>query len=80
MSCHSVSQFLLSPIHNKLLTRRLYSLAYTELYLTLATLFRRFNMKLHETDRSCVDPKYDYFAPFPENNDLGSGRVRVLVA
>ena len=79
MSCHSVSQCFLSPFHNNLLTRRLYSLAYAELYITLATLFRRFDMELHETDRSCVDPKYDYFAPFPENDDLGSGRVRVLV-
>ncbi|KAL8738593.1 MAG: hypothetical protein Q9181_000644 [Wetmoreana brouardii] len=54
-------------------------LAYTELYLTLATLLRRFDMELYQTDRSCVDPKYDYFAPFPENDDLANGRVRVLV-
>ncbi|KAI0124105.1 cytochrome P450 [Xylariales sp. AK1849] len=54
-------------------------LAYAELYLCLATLFRRFNLELYETDRSCVDPKYDYFAPFPKKHDLSNERLRLLV-
>ncbi len=79
MPCHSVSHKFPLIIHSNPLTRGFRSLAYAELYITLATLFRRFDMELHETDRSCVDPKYDYFAPFPENDDLGNGRVRVLI-
>ncbi|KAB5583157.1 cytochrome P450 [Coniochaeta sp. 2T2.1] len=54
-------------------------LAYTELYLSLATLFRQFDLELYETDRTCVDPKYDYFAPFPEKHDLSNGRLRFVV-
>ncbi|KAI1826637.1 cytochrome P450 [Xylaria intraflava] len=54
-------------------------LAYAELYLALATLFRQFDLELYDTDRTCVDPKYDYFAPFPERHDLNNGRVRLLV-
>ena len=45
-------------------TRRLYGLANAELCITLATLFRRFDMELQETDRSCVDPTYDFFGFF----------------
>lgn len=54
-------------------------LAYSEIYLCLATLLRRFDLELYETDSRCVDPKYDYFAPFPEKNDLSEERVRLLV-
>ena len=51
-------------------------MGYSELYLTVATVFRRFDMELYDTDRLCVDPKYDYFFPFPERSEE---RVRVLV-
>jgi hypothetical protein len=78
MSSYSVSTYFSAPLRASA-DFRLWSLAYAELYLTLATLFRQFDMELYETDRSCVDPKYDYFAPFPENDDMDSGRVRVLV-
>lgn len=46
-------------------------LAYAELYITLATIFRRFRFELYETTRRDVDPKIDYFAPKPEHGSLG---------
>ena len=51
-------------------------MAYSELYLTLATVFRQYDMELHDTTRLNVDPKYDWFAPFPEKYEE---RIRVLV-
>lgn len=51
-------------------------LAYAELYITLATIFRQFRFTLYETTRRDVDPKLDYFIPKPEHGSLG---VRVLV-
>lgn len=51
-------------------------LAYAELYITLATIFRRFRFELYETTRRDVDPKIDYFVPKPEHGGLG---VRLLV-
>ncbi|KAL8674586.1 MAG: hypothetical protein Q9168_001029 [Polycauliona sp. 1 TL-2023] len=52
------------------------NLAYAELYMTIATIFRRFELELFETDRSTVEYGRDYFLSFPEN---GCGGVKVLV-
>ena len=52
------------------------SLAYAELYISLATIFRRFRLELYETTRRDVDAKVDYFIPKPESGGQG---VRVLV-
>ncbi|KAI9728590.1 MAG: hypothetical protein M1834_007618 [Cirrosporium novae-zelandiae] len=51
-------------------------MAYAELFLALATVFRRFDMELYDTTRVNIDPKYDYFFPVPEETDE---RIRVLV-
>ena len=50
-------------------------MAYAELFLTLATVFRRFNMELYNTTRLNIDPHYDYFFPVP----LKPGRISVMV-
>jgi len=50
-------------------------MAYAEMFLTLATVFRRFNIELFNTTRLNVDPKFDFFFPVPER----PGRVTVLV-
>lgn len=52
------------------------SLAYAELFLVMGTLFRRFQFELHETDRTDVDLKHDFFLPSPK---LDSKGVRVKV-
>ena len=52
-----------------------FSLAWAEMYLTLAAVIHRFDMELYDTSRRDVDPKIDHFVPFPET-DRG---VRVLV-
>ena len=51
-------------------------LAKAEIYLTLATVFHRFDMELFETTRADVDPKRDYFVPGLKGKSEG---VRVLV-
>lgn len=51
-------------------------MAYAEIYITLATLMRRFELTLFETDRSNVDFFQDYVTPQPKPGSLG---VRVLV-
>ncbi|CZR52602.1 related to cytochrome P450 CYP3/CYP5/CYP6/CYP9 subfamilies [Phialocephala subalpina] len=52
------------------------NLAKAELYLTVATIFRRFDtMKLFETTKRDVTPIYDHFIPHPA---LDSKGVRVL--
>lgn len=53
------------------------NLAHAEIVLTLAYLFRRFQLTLHETTRADVDIEHDYFTAFPR---LDSKGVRVLVA
>ncbi|MCJ1395324.1 hypothetical protein MMC18_008208 [Xylographa bjoerkii] len=50
-------------------------MAYAEMFLTVATVFRRFNIDLYNTTRLNVDPKFDFFFPVPEL----PGRVTVLV-
>ena len=51
-------------------------LAYAELYIGLATIFRRFDFELYDTDRSAVDFYMDTFVPRPKPGTKG---VRVLV-
>lgn len=52
------------------------SLARSELYMTLATVFRRFeNQELFETTRSDVVVKHDYLLPQTDEKSKG---VRVL--
>ncbi|KAL8699510.1 MAG: hypothetical protein Q9224_001378 [Gallowayella concinna] len=51
-------------------------LAYAELFIGLATLFRRFDFELFETDRTAVDLFMDTFVPRPKPGTKG---VRVLV-
>ena len=52
------------------------SLAKAELYLTLATIFRRYEMELFETvfERD-VQLKHDFFLPQPSEESMG---VRVV--
>ncbi|KAI9673869.1 MAG: hypothetical protein M1817_002075 [Caeruleum heppii] len=52
------------------------NLAFAEIYLTTATLFRRFDFALFKTDRSDVDLAHDFFVAVPK---LDSKGVRVLV-
>jgi len=52
------------------------NLAYAELYLPLATVFREFDLELYETTREDVDIVHDFFDGSPR---LDSKGVRVLV-
>lgn len=52
------------------------NLAYAEMYLTLAAIFRKFEMMLYETDRSDVEVVHDFFNPSPKMDSKG---VRVVV-
>jgi len=52
------------------------SLAYAELYLTLAATFRYFDLELYETDETDVKLAHDFFLPFPK---LDSNGIRVIV-
>lgn len=52
------------------------NLAYAELYVTLATIFRRFDFELFETSRRDVDAEHDFMVPCPS---LDSKGMRVLV-
>jgi hypothetical protein len=36
------------------------------MFLSLAAVFRRFDMELFDTTRKDVDPRYDHFVPAPE--------------
>ena len=51
-------------------------MAYLEMFVTIATLFRRFEMELFETDRSSVDFYRDFVTAQVKPGGLG---VRVLV-
>ena len=51
-------------------------LAYAEMYLALAAVFRRFDLRLFETDRTVVDCAKDMYVPHPKEGTKG---VRVLV-
>lgn len=52
-------------------------LAYAEIYLALATVFRRFEMRLWETERADVECVSDMFVPHPRK---GSKGVRVIIS
>jgi hypothetical protein len=52
------------------------SLAHAELYMGIASLFRRFNLELYETDKSDLVLKHDFFLPAPKSESKG---VRVVV-
>jgi hypothetical protein len=45
------------------------------MHLALATMFRRFDTELFDTNRKDVDPKKDFFVPVPESPN----GVRVFV-
>lgn len=47
------------------------NLAYAELYLTLAVIFRTFDMELFETDESDVTNKHTYLVPYPKFDSKG---------
>ncbi|KAI9823703.1 MAG: hypothetical protein M1819_001147 [Sarea resinae] len=51
-------------------------LGYAELYLTMAAIYRNFDLRLYDTTREDVEPKHDFFVPVPELDTKG---VRVLV-
>jgi cytochrome P450 len=52
------------------------NLAKAEIFLTLATIFHRFDMDLYETDESDVEIVHDFFNPSPRADSKG---VRVIV-
>ncbi|KAL8690123.1 MAG: hypothetical protein Q9224_004482 [Gallowayella concinna] len=52
------------------------SLAQAELYMTIASIFRQFDLELFETERSTVEYYRDYFNSFPKSDCDG---VKVLV-
>lgn len=47
------------------------SLAYAELYLTYAAVFRRYEFELFKTDQSDVDLAHDFFLPSPKLDSKG---------
>ena len=51
-------------------------LAYAEIFLALATVFRRFEFRLYETGRRDVSAESNMFVPHPQK---GSRGVRVIV-
>ncbi|KAG8526052.1 uncharacterized protein KY384_000814 [Bacidia gigantensis] len=65
-------------VQNAIITEGL-SLAYCELYLTIASVFApgKFNFELYETDDSDVEIVHDLFAPFARLDSKGI-RVKVL--
>ena len=52
-------------------------LAYAELYITLATVFRRYKLELYDTKREDVEPVLDFFIPKPADQ---ASCVRLLVS
>lgn len=52
------------------------SLAWAELFFVMGMMFRRFDYKLYQTDKSDVRYKYDFFTPRVK---LDSKGVRILV-
>lgn len=51
-------------------------LAYAEIYIALAMVFRQFNMKLYDTEKADVECCSDMFVPHPRK---GSKGVRVTI-
>ena len=52
------------------------SLAYAEMYITVATIFRRFDMQLYETTYADIEPAHEYHIPQVRKESKG---VQVLV-
>ena len=52
------------------------NLAYAQMYIVMANVFRKFDLELFDTDRSAVDCAKDMFVPHPMPGTKG---VRVLV-
>ena len=52
-------------------------MAYAELYLTIARVFRRFELELFETTIEDIKMKHDFFAPVPRLDSKGV-RIRVV--
>jgi hypothetical protein len=52
------------------------SLAYSEVYVTIAELFRNFDLELFDTTEEDIAQVHDFFSPFPES---GKG-LRVVVS
>jgi dihydroneopterin aldolase len=52
------------------------SLAYAELYLTIAGIFRQYELELFETSVEDIKMAHDFFSPFPRLDSKGV-RVRV---
>jgi hypothetical protein len=55
------------------------SLAYMEAYIALATVMRRFELRLYETDVSDIEVAHDFFLPCAKLDSKGV-RVKVLGA
>jgi len=53
------------------------SLAYAEMYLAMATVFRRFQFELYETDESDIVLAHVFFIPAPKEDSKGV-RVKVV--
>jgi hypothetical protein len=53
------------------------SLAYMELTLGLAHMFRRFNLELYETDATDVEIAHDFMLPAPKADSKGV-RIKVV--
>lgn len=64
-------------ITNVLIPMIRYSLAFAELYMMIAFLFRRFELELFETTPENIRVVRDYILPHPEE---GTWAVRVKVA
>lgn len=47
------------------------SLAYAEMYLACAAVFRRFNFELFETDFRSMEMKHDFFVAAPARENRG---------
>jgi len=53
------------------------SLAYAELHLTIARLFRKYELELFETSIEDIKMAHDFFAPVPRLDSKGV-RIRVV--
>ena len=51
-------------------------MAHAELYMGIASIFRRFDLELYDTDVSDVLLAHDFFLPSPKSDSEG---IRVLV-
>ena len=75
MSWHEVSTFNPATLNNSLMSE--FSLAYAELYLTIAKVFRQFELELFETSINDIKMAHDFFSPVPRLDSKGV-RVRVV--